>query len=630
MSTSGRFVLAVLLCCSHIGFISAISCNSLPDYSSLTVDRSNYVAAHGKLKVDGVHLVDEYDERIQLTGMSSHGLHWFSNCYTKESLTFLAKNWGMTVFRAAMYIGEGGYATNPTFNKNMVKDIVSWCEEIGIYVIIDFHVLDPGDPNYYLTSEGASTGVAIDFWKEMANLYKNKKHVMYEIANEPNDLSLPDSIPISKVNAYSNAVIAAIRAIDPETIIIVGSPWWSQSIDKAAANPVANPYNVMYAFHWYAGTHNFLFDRVVQYSTVIPIFVTEWGTSDVTGSDTPNLNVAQKFLDFFSGTSSYGSVKISWTAWSYAARSDHLAALNPSACAAKAWDNTQCSGTYIKNYMKVPPTPTPVAAPTGSPPTASPPTRAPTASPPSASPPSATPSDCKPKIGQCGGQGYTGPTCCKDGWSCIYINQWWSQCDDPAYFTPTPVPTRMPTFPDGSVPANCKPKIGQCGGQGYTGPTCCKDGWSCVYINEWWSQCDDPEYYSPTQTPTKAPVGAPSAPAPTPKPTQAPVAPASPTPKPTPVPTKAPVNPTPKPTQPPVAPQPSPVPTKAPVGSPTPKPTPAPSKQPTAGGCSALYGQCAGLNWAGPTCCEAGSTCMYQNDWYSQCLPAARALRGGR
>merc|ERR1711939_461606 len=180
-----------------------------------------------------------------------------------------------------------------------------------------------------------------------------------------------------------------------------------------------------------------------------------------------------------------------------------------------------------------------------------------------------------------------------------------SQCDDPAYFTPTPVPTRMPTFPDGSVPANCKPKIGQCGGQGYTGPTCCKDGWSCVYINEWWSQCDDPEYYSPTQTPTKAPVGAPSAPAPTPKPTQAPVAPASPTPKPTPVPTKAPVNP-------------------------TPKPTPAPSKQPTAGGCSALYGQCAGLNWAGPTCCEAGSTCMYQNDWYSQCLPAARALRGGR
>ncbi|KAJ3385441.1 hypothetical protein HDU84_002241 [Entophlyctis sp. JEL0112] len=35
--------------------------------------------------------------------------------------------------------------------------------------------------------------------------------------------------------------------------------------------------------------------------------------------------------------------------------------------------------------------------------------------------------------------------------------------------------------------------------------------------------------------------------------------------------------------------------------------------------CSALYGQCGGLGWTGPTCCVS-STCKFSNNWYSQCL----------
>ncbi|KAI0482184.1 Alpha/Beta hydrolase protein [Xylariaceae sp. FL0804] len=44
--------------------------------------------------------------------------------------------------------------------------------------------------------------------------------------------------------------------------------------------------------------------------------------------------------------------------------------------------------------------------------------------------------------------------------------------------------------------------------------------------------------------------------------------------------------------------------------------TPAPT---SGGSCSSLYGQCGGLYWTGPTCCD-DSTCQYSNDYYSQCL----------
>ncbi|CAE6333573.1 unnamed protein product [Rhizoctonia solani] len=36
-----------------------------------------------------------------------------------------------------------------------------------------------------------------------------------------------------------------------------------------------------------------------------------------------------------------------------------------------------------------------------------------------------------------------------------------------------------------------------------------------------------------------------------------------------------------------------------------------------------LYAQCGGSGWTGGTACASGSTCVKQNDWYSQCLPGA-------
>jgi endo-1,4-beta-xylanase len=35
--------------------------------------------------------------------------------------------------------------------------------------------------------------------------------------------------------------------------------------------------------------------------------------------------------------------------------------------------------------------------------------------------------------------------------------------------------------------------------------------------------------------------------------------------------------------------------------------------------CSAIWGQCGGLGWNGPTCCQSGSTCQVSNNYYSQC-----------
>ncbi|KAF4565609.1 hypothetical protein EYR36_002183 [Pleurotus pulmonarius] len=37
------------------------------------------------------------------------------------------------------------------------------------------------------------------------------------------------------------------------------------------------------------------------------------------------------------------------------------------------------------------------------------------------------------------------------------------------------------------------------------------------------------------------------------------------------------------------------------------------------------YGQCGGSGWTGETSCASGSSCISQNEWYSQCIPGAAA-----
>merc|ERR1712048_160882 len=172
---------------------------------------------------------------------------------------------------------------------------------------------------------------------------KDEKHVLFEICNEPN------GVQWGTVKMYADSVITAIRSIDPSTVVIVGTPTWSQDIHEARKDPVSRPENIMYAFHFYAGTHMSLMERVREEARLIPIFATEWGTSQANGDGGPYLDDAKTFLDLFNDASGQ---KISWAQWSYADKAEKSAALLPGSCAAKAWDSTSTSGTFVKTYIK--------------------------------------------------------------------------------------------------------------------------------------------------------------------------------------------------------------------------------------------------------------------------------------
>ncbi len=294
------------------------------------------VAKNGKLKLSGINLVSECGNNVQLRGMSTHGPQWYGNCITTGGLDMLANTWGADIYRLALYVEEGGYVNNPAGWKTWVDTWVTECGNRGIYCLIDWHILNPGDPNIDIVA-------ARDFWQYIATQHGSKKHVLYEICNEPNGVNW------TTVKTYADDIIPKIRAIDPNTIIIVGTPNWSQDVDIASTNKLSYT-NVMYTLHFYSGSHaQPLRDKAnTAMANGAPIFVTECGTSDASGNNGPFLTEADNWFSWMQTNN------ISWCNWSYSDKSETSAALTPGSCNAGNWNSTTTSGTYIKGKMSTP------------------------------------------------------------------------------------------------------------------------------------------------------------------------------------------------------------------------------------------------------------------------------------
>ncbi len=296
-----------------------------PAAKTATAAQNN--AGLGQLHVSGVNLADASGKTVVLHGMSTHGMQWFSQFANAGAFRSLKKR-GANIVRLAMYTDEGGYLSNPAV-KDKVYQAADAALAQNLYVLIDWHVLHDGNPR---TNENAAAA----FFKETAQRYGKNPGVLYEICNEPNGNVTWDG----DIRPYAEHIIGVIRAAAPQSVIIVGTPTWSQEVDKAAAHPLTQP-NVMYACHFYAGTHTqWLRDRIDQARKAgAPIFISEWGTSAADGNGGVFLDSSRQWLQFLSQR------QMSWCNWSLCDKNEASAALKPGASPQGNWQDSDLSAS---------------------------------------------------------------------------------------------------------------------------------------------------------------------------------------------------------------------------------------------------------------------------------------------
>lgn len=264
------------------------------------------------LHVEGTSIVNELGEKVQLRGISTHGIAWFPQYINQDFFTQMHEEWKADVVRLAMYTAEnGGYCTDGDKEaaKQLIRDGVAYAEEAGMYVIVDWHILSDFNPH-------TNKAEAIKFFREMSEEFADKTHVIYEVCNEPNG-----GISWSEIKSYAEEVIGVIREKDEDAIILVGTPNWSQMVDQAAADPITDYENIMYTLHYYAGTHKeSLRSTMVQaIKDGLPVFVSEYGICDASGNGALDYDQANKWVETMN---SYG---VSYVAWNISNKSESSA-----------------------------------------------------------------------------------------------------------------------------------------------------------------------------------------------------------------------------------------------------------------------------------------------------------------
>lgn len=333
---------ALLATCATILCLTAAS---LSTQASASAADGTPVEINGQLHVCGVNLCNEQDNPIQLRGMSTHGIQWFDECYNDASLDALANDWKSDLLRVAMYVQEDGYETDPEGFTNQVNDLVDAAEARGLYSLIDFHTLTPGDPNFNI--DNAKT-----FFASVAARNADKNNVIYEIANEPNGVSW------SAIKDYAEQVIPVIRAADPDAVVIVGTRGWSSlgvsdgSDESEVVNNPVDATNLMYAFHFYAASHTDAYrDTVSRAASQLPLLVTEFGTVKATGDGEVDQASTTAWLDLLD------QLKISYANWTYSDAPEGSAAFQPGTCAGDDYSSDGVlteSGALLKNRISAP------------------------------------------------------------------------------------------------------------------------------------------------------------------------------------------------------------------------------------------------------------------------------------
>jgi Cellulase (glycosyl hydrolase family 5)/Divergent InlB B-repeat domain/Carboxypeptidase regulatory-like domain/Immunoglobulin domain len=262
------------------------------------------------LDVEGTKIVNANGHTVQLKGFATME----PTLVTRDQIVHFRNDWNITVLRLPLLTSDcscpyaicwtvGNIAVNASNAAYLAAadSVVKWCRDNHIYVLLDgWHEGGQGNTVGNFSSTLAAWGI-------LADRYKNQDHILWEIFDEPHNVTWATWVPMAQ------QLIDTIRARNPVVkAIVAGTVNWCQQTGVPTLE--FNRDRVIYSWHPYSSVYgsadsatwekNFGF---IMTSGVAPVMNTEWGFTSQQDSSAYGTQLIQYMKD----------KGMSWTGWCY-------------------------------------------------------------------------------------------------------------------------------------------------------------------------------------------------------------------------------------------------------------------------------------------------------------------------
>jgi hypothetical protein len=266
------------------------------------------------LKVKGNQILNSKNQPVLLRGVNAACLEWTCDCNGTilETVRVAIDDWNVNIIRLPLS-QDRWFGKSPEQNdegkayRALVKEVVNLCSSKGCYILLDLHWSDVNEWGQNIGQHSMPDRNSVIFWKDFAPVYANNPAVLFDLYNEPHDVTwdvwlnggmITDrpnrpGLSAKKYEAVGmQEMLDTVRATGAKNVVIAGGLEWAYDFNGILAgrqlkDPTGN--GVIYANHAYDNKSQSVFTWIAsmeEATAKFPVIISEFG-----GSGGPNRRI---------------------------------------------------------------------------------------------------------------------------------------------------------------------------------------------------------------------------------------------------------------------------------------------------------------------------------------------------
>ncbi|MBN1782663.1 cellulase family glycosylhydrolase [bacterium] len=272
-------------------------------------------------------IMNDQGEKMLLRGVNIPGLEWDANeSHVLQSFGIAVDEWGCNLLRIPLsqdrWYGHGPeQRDNGVRYRALVDELVERALDKEVYIWLELHWNNAGEWGQNIGQHKMPDSLSVLFWRDLAALYKNNPAVLFEIYNEPYNVSweiwkhggtVTEDVVVNGIATKltyrtpgHQTLLDEIRATGANNLVIASGLDWGFDLSGIRSGYALDGENIVYDTHPYPWKNTNWDYYWGNTGDLLPLIVGEWG------GDSGDEAYFKRLRDYMKAR------QFCWTAWCF-------------------------------------------------------------------------------------------------------------------------------------------------------------------------------------------------------------------------------------------------------------------------------------------------------------------------